>query len=102
MKGGRTPTQPSQAFFKDTPVAYRLFLLFVASSLAAACLAGDAGPAPDISTDRMKAHVTYLASDRLEGRGPGTRGEFLATEYIAAEFQKAGLTPIGERGTYFQ
>jgi Zn-dependent M28 family amino/carboxypeptidase len=52
--------------------------------------------------ERVKAHVAYLASDRLEGRGPGTRGEFLATEYIAAEFQKAGLKSIGERGRYFQ
>jgi hypothetical protein len=42
------------------------------------------------------------ASDRLEGRGPGSRGEFLATEYLAAEFKKASLKPIGERGTYFQ
>jgi Zn-dependent M28 family amino/carboxypeptidase len=38
----------------------------------------------------------------LEGRGPGTRGEFLATEYLAAEFKKSGLRPIGQRGTYFQ
>jgi Zn-dependent M28 family amino/carboxypeptidase len=57
---------------------------------------------PEISGDQVKAHVAYLASDRLEGRGPGTRGEFLATEYIAAEFKKAGLKPIGERGTYLQ
>ena len=58
--------------------------------------------APEISAERIKAGVAYLASDRLEGRGPGTRGEILATEYIADEFKKAGLKPIGERGTYFQ
>jgi hypothetical protein len=57
---------------------------------------------PEISPERIKAHVAYLASDRLEGRGPGTRGEFLTTEYLAAQFQKAGLKPIGERSTYFQ
>ena len=59
-------------------------------------------PAPAISAERIKAAVAYLASDRLEGRGPGTRGEALATEYLAAEFKKAGLKPAGERGTYFQ
>src|SRR5262249_31840586 len=52
--------------------------------------------------DRIKAHVAYLAGDRLEGRGPGTRGEALATEYLADQFKKAGLKPLGERGTYFQ
>jgi Zn-dependent M28 family amino/carboxypeptidase len=83
-------------------VAYRLFLLLVASSLASASRVQGADSAPAISADRIKAHVAYLASDRLEGRGPGTRGEFLATEYLAAEFQKAGLKPFGERGTYFQ
>ena len=59
---------------------------------------GDASKA----AERMRADVTYLASDRLEGRGPGTRGEELATEYIAAAFRQAGLTPMGRRGTFFQ
>ena len=63
---------------------------------------GEADPTPEISAERIKADVAYLASDRLEGRGPGTRGEILATEYLADEFKKAGLKPIGERGTYFQ
>ena len=76
----------------------------VAALLASIALAPGAEPekAPAISADRIKADVTYLASDRLEGRGPGTRGEELTTEYLAAEFKKAGLKPLGERGTYFQ
>jgi Zn-dependent M28 family amino/carboxypeptidase len=61
-----------------------------------------ADPIPEISADRIKAAVVHLSSDRLEGRGPGTRGEILATEYLADEFKKAGLKPIGERGTYYQ
>jgi Zn-dependent M28 family amino/carboxypeptidase len=83
-------------------VANRLLPLLVATLLAAAAQAGDGDRPPEISADRIKAAVAYLASDRLEGRGPGTRGEFLATEYLADEFKKAGLRPIGERGTYFQ
>jgi Zn-dependent M28 family amino/carboxypeptidase len=63
--------------------------------LAAAALA-------DVSGERMRAHVKYLASDQLEGRGVGTRGEKLATEYIAAQFDSAGAKPAGENGTFFQ
>jgi Zn-dependent M28 family amino/carboxypeptidase len=83
-------------------VIYRLFPLLVASILALSLVKAEGDSAPDNSAERIKAHVAYLASDRLEGRGPGARGEFLATEYIAAEFKKVGLQPIGERGTYFQ
>jgi Zn-dependent M28 family amino/carboxypeptidase len=56
----------------------------------------------DISGERMRAHVKFLASDLLEGRGVGTRGEKLATEYIATQFALIGAKPAGERGTYFQ
>jgi Zn-dependent M28 family amino/carboxypeptidase len=83
-------------------VSHQQFALFVVFLLASGPGAAEADQVPEVSADRIKAHVAYLASDRLEGRGPGTRGEFLATEYIAAEFKKAGLKPIGERGTYFQ
>ena len=81
---------------------HRLLLPLVALFLGCAAPRADDDSGADISAERMKAHVGYLASDRLEGRGPGTRGESLATEYIADEFKKAGLKPLGERGTYFQ
>jgi len=83
-------------------MAHRLFTLLVSLLLASLSPAAEADRLPEISAERIKAHVAYLASDRLEGRGPGTRGEFLATDYIADEFKKAGLKPIGERGSYFQ
>jgi len=86
-------------------VAYRsLLLLFLASFFLAALSTGEADEerAPEISADRIKAAVAYLASDRLEGRGPGTRGEELTTEYLAGEYKKAGLKPLGQRGGYLQ
>ena len=57
---------------------------------------------PDISGERMRAHVKFLASDLLEGRGVGTRGGELASAYIASQFAVAGAKPAGENGTYFQ
>lgn len=56
----------------------------------------------DLSGERMRAHVRFLASDLLEGRGVGTRGGDLATEYIASQFVIAGAKPAGDKGTYFQ
>src|SRR5258707_9232343 len=52
--------------------------------------------------ERIRAHVKFLSSDLLEGRGVGTRGGDLATEYIAAQFQLVGAKPAGDGGTYFQ
>jgi Zn-dependent M28 family amino/carboxypeptidase len=83
-------------------MTYRLFLLFGTFLLASVLPGGQGDSADKISAERMRADVVYLASDRLEGRGPGTRGEDLATEYIAEEFKKAGLKPIVKNGTYFQ
>lgn len=57
---------------------------------------------PHVSPDNLRAHVQYLASDRLEGRGVGTNGGKLATEYIASQLKAAGVAPAGDHGTYFQ
>jgi hypothetical protein len=71
----------------------------LALSIAAAGLAG--GCASGLQR-RFQAHIDYLASDELEGRGIGSRGIELAAEYIAGQFEEIGLEPAGEDGTYFQ
>jgi Zn-dependent M28 family amino/carboxypeptidase len=48
--------------------------------------------------ENIKKHIYYLASDKLNGRSPGTEGEKLAQKYIIAEFKKDGLLPKGEKG----
>lgn len=58
--------------------------------------------AQTISGERIRAHVKFLSSDLLEGRGVGVRGGDLATEYIATQFALAGAKPAGDNGTYFQ
>ncbi len=40
-------------------------------------------------------HVKYLASDSLEGRRTGTKGEIAAMNYIALQYQQAGIEPKG-------
>lgn len=48
----------------------------------------------------LRAHEAYLASDQLEGRRTGTRGEQLAMQYISTQFQAIGLSPKGTEGFY--
>jgi Zn-dependent M28 family amino/carboxypeptidase len=60
------------------------------------------GGLDSFSGDAMKAHDRFLASDLLEGRAPGTRGDDLAMQYIAAQFEAIGLEPAGDNGTYYQ
>ena len=56
----------------------------------------------DVTRERYLAHVKFLSSDELEGRGNGTAGLERAADYIASEFGKAGLEPGGDAGSYFQ
>jgi Zn-dependent M28 family amino/carboxypeptidase len=62
-----------------------------------------ASAAPIMGIDaRIRAHVKFLSSDLLEGRGMGQRGSDIAAEYIATQFALDGLKPAGDQGTYFQ
>jgi hypothetical protein len=54
-----------------------------------------------ISAQSLQGHVWFLASDLLEGRDTPSRGLDVAAEYIAAQFRRAGLKPVGDDG-YFQ
>jgi Peptidase family M28 len=54
-----------------------------------------------ITADSLRGHLSFIASDSLEGRATPSRGLDLAAEYIAAQFRRAGLEPAGDDG-YFQ
>jgi hypothetical protein len=69
---------------------------------AAPAIAPDVQAAMDkISANSLRGHLSFLASDLLEGRGTPSRGLDLAAQYIAAQFLRAGLEPAGDDG-YFQ
>ncbi len=46
--------------------------------------------------------VEYLASDELEGRNTGTKGEQLAAEYISKRLAEMGVSPKGDDNGYYQ
>ena len=47
-------------------------------------------------------HVDYLCREELAGRMTGTRGEKLATAYVASYLDSLGLEPAGDDGTWYQ
>jgi Zn-dependent M28 family amino/carboxypeptidase len=55
-----------------------------------------------ITEQALRGHIRFLASDLLEGRGPGSRGDELAQQYIAAQFESLGLAPAAPGGGWFQ
>ena len=52
----------------------------------------------EVIVSNLKKHIQYLASDQLEGRRTGTKGELMAMEYIVDQYKKIGLTPKGNNG----
>jgi Zn-dependent M28 family amino/carboxypeptidase len=79
----------------------RLLMLLTMAVFVTTAFAGKAD-APKIDPEKIRAHVKYLASDELEGRGMNQKGGDLAAEYIAAQLKNYGLKPAGDNGTYFQ
>src|SRR2546429_3168314 len=58
-------------------------------------------PLPQGDKEKIRAHVKYLSSDEMEGRGAGARGGGLAADYIGKQFALYGLKPAGDNGTFF-
>ena len=50
-----------------------------------------------------ESHLRFLTSDELKGRDTGTDELLIAGRYIAEQFRKFGLNPLGDvKGEYFQ
>jgi Peptidase family M28 len=56
---------------------------------------------PNDATRRWWGYVTALANDGMEGRNTGSAAYERAARYVAAQFEREGVAPAGERG-YFQ
>jgi Zn-dependent M28 family amino/carboxypeptidase len=70
-----------------------------AAEVAEAAGNAPATPMP-VSPEGLRAHIRTLSSDEFAGRAPASPGGERTRQYIAAEFERLGLEPIG--GSYFQ
>ena len=76
--------------------------LTLAAVISAGALAQQPASQTTPSPERLRAHITYLASDRLEGRRTGTSGANAAAEYIAKAFADLKLKPGAAKSSYRQ
>ena len=65
-------------------------------------LAGQVQSSPAITPEELRQHLTFIASDELAGRKPGTEGIERAAEYIASQFASYGLSGAGPDGSFLQ
>jgi Peptidase family M28 len=89
---GKSDAQPIRS---SAPMRLAFALAFAIPATHAA-----AEPKP-VTPEAMKAHISFLADDLLEGRDTGSRGHEIAARYVASELEAAGLTPANT-GSWFQ
>ena len=69
---------------------------------SAAAVAPKFGNTDGVTAAQLKEHLTFIASDELEGRDTPSRGLDIAAMYIAQHLRAFGIKPAGDEGTYFQ
>ena len=74
----------------------------VASDSAGAGNTAAEAAAGQISGEFMRKIVKEISQDKYEGRGPGSRGDVAARQYLAAEFEAMGLEPGAADGSWEQ
>lgn len=80
-----------------------LLLALVAATPAPIALsAQEKAAAKQITAKEIRRHIEYLASDKLEGRGPGTEGDRLAQQYIVEQLKGLGYKPGAGDGSWLQ
>src|SRR5260370_22087466 len=70
-----------------------LVVLLPTLALSVASLTGD-----DVDGKRWWSYVQALANDQMAGRLPGTAEHRKAAEYVASQFERAGLRPAAGQG----
>jgi hypothetical protein len=79
-----------------------LLLTLVGLPLAAQTAAPLSRAAATITEDDVMRRIGVIAADSMMGRATPSPGLERTAEYVASEFQRAGLRPAGEKGSYLQ
>lgn len=77
-------------------------LLFGQSFAQTSLSATEKELADKITVETIKEITTALAADDMQGRGTMQPGGDKAANWIADRFQKIGLKPLGDKGSYLQ
>ena len=77
----------------NPPLRRTTLALIVSLLITYPVLAQVKGP---IREENVRAELTFLASDAMQGRGSGTTYERIAAEYIGSQFRQFGLEPGGD------
>jgi Zn-dependent M28 family amino/carboxypeptidase len=73
------------------------YLIIIILTSITNSIAHTVNPTPEI----ISKHIRYLASDKMKGRGTGSKENAKAAAYVARNFKKMGLTAKGTHG-FFQ
>jgi hypothetical protein len=96
---GRDLAAARNDIFTSKTMKHREILLVTVMPLVLISCCVRAAGIPD--GQRWWSHIAFLADDRLEGRNTGSEGHRKAAAYVAGQFERSGLKPVGNEA-YFQ
>ncbi|MCF7823796.1 MAG: M20/M25/M40 family metallo-hydrolase [Candidatus Marinimicrobia bacterium] len=76
----------------------RFITLIISSLLIIQCSSSMRSKDAAITANELNEHLSFLASDKMEGRKPGSSQSQIAAQYIADHFRQLGLDLLGEDG----
>jgi aminopeptidase YwaD len=85
-----------------TELCKRTILIGAVALMLMQTASGGVAPSDVIAESTVRAHMGFLASDAMNGRGSGSRDEWITATYIAAQMRRDGLEPLGDAGDFVQ
>lgn len=95
-------TSISRLAVSATTAPSTMWLAIVADVKPRAAIAQRATYVDRIDPKVVMREIEVLAADSMEGRATGSRGQDRAAKWLVAQYKAAGLTPVGDSGTFYQ